>query len=159
MTRGLPLEQATLIAQCRSGWRGDVLEPRGTYKITLYQPPILALCRFQNYPVYLKGARTRGVLDVQPVSENGGSLLKNAYTDEICIEYGLHLRSDFDMHMQTDEIILSFSTGWVGLLRRQPLFSELFVLSFLKCHYRRHFLNFVIEYFRFRKLILRFSGL
>jgi hypothetical protein len=45
-------------------------------------------------------------------SKNGISLLKNAHTDEICALQVLHLRSDFDAQMQTDEATRSFSTGW-----------------------------------------------
>jgi len=39
---------------------------------------------------------------------NLNSPLKNAFTDEMSIWYVLHLRSDFDVHMQTDEFIFGF---------------------------------------------------
>lgn len=44
--------------------------------------------------------------------EKRPSLLKNAYTDEICTLYVLHLRSVFEIQTQTDEATRSFSTRW-----------------------------------------------
>jgi hypothetical protein len=45
------------------------------------------------------------------VSQRGSSLLKNVYFDDFELFGVLHLRSDFDMLIQNDEINRSFSSS------------------------------------------------